>query len=105
VAIFAVRMDVRFEQRVNIKFCVKLGKTATEALQLLCDATVMKLYLRLKKRLKERRQNIEAIQAAATMELTGLLKEALTSGFQDLQKRWQQCIDCEGNYFKGDTKH
>jgi hypothetical protein len=34
MAIFAVRrMGVRFEQRVNIKFCVKLGKTA------------MKLYL------------------------------------------------------------
>src|SRR5215469_15916158 len=39
VAIFAVRrMDVRIEQRVNIKFCVKLGKTATETLQLLRDA-------------------------------------------------------------------
>jgi len=39
VAIFAVRrMDVRFEQQVNIKFCVKLGKTATETLQLLRDA-------------------------------------------------------------------
>jgi hypothetical protein len=36
---FAVRrMDVRFEQRVNIKFCVTLGKTATETLQLLRDA-------------------------------------------------------------------
>jgi len=31
-------MDLRVEQRVNIKFCVKLGKTATETLQLLCDA-------------------------------------------------------------------
>jgi hypothetical protein len=31
-------MDARFEQRVNIKFCVKLGKTATETLQLLHDA-------------------------------------------------------------------
>jgi hypothetical protein len=29
------RMDDRFEQRVNIKFCEKLGKTATETLQLL----------------------------------------------------------------------
>ena len=39
VAIFAVRrMAVQFEQRVNIKFCVKLGKTATETLQLLHDA-------------------------------------------------------------------
>jgi hypothetical protein len=98
-------MDVRFEQRFNIKFCVKLGKKATETLQLLRDATAMKLYLRLKKRLKGRRQNIEAIQAAAMMELTGLPKEAFTSCFQDLQKRWQQCIDCEGNYFEGDRKH
>jgi hypothetical protein len=31
-------MDIRVEQRVNIKFCVKLGKTATETLQLLRDA-------------------------------------------------------------------
>jgi len=31
-------MDVRVEQRVNVKFCVKLGKTATETLQLLHDA-------------------------------------------------------------------
>jgi hypothetical protein len=31
-------MDVRFEQRVNIKFCVRLGKTATETLQLVRDA-------------------------------------------------------------------
>jgi len=31
-------MDVQFEQRVNIKFCVKLSKTVTETLQLLRDA-------------------------------------------------------------------
>jgi hypothetical protein len=38
VANFVVtRIDVRFEQRVNIKFCVKLGKTATETFQLLRD--------------------------------------------------------------------
>jgi len=22
-----------------------------------------------------------------------------------LQKRWQQCIDCGGNYFEGERKH
>jgi hypothetical protein len=48
---------------------------------------------------------IEAIQAAATMELTGISKEAFTSCFQDLQKSWQQCIDRGGNYFEGDRKH
>ncbi|XP_050040395.1 protein GVQW3-like [Dermacentor andersoni] len=30
-------MDVHLEQRVNIKFCVKLGKTATQICELLCD--------------------------------------------------------------------
>jgi hypothetical protein len=45
---------------------------------------------------------IEAIQAAATMELTGIPKEAFTSSFQDLQKSWQQCIDCGRNSFEGD---
>jgi hypothetical protein len=49
-------------------------------------------------------ENIKAIQAAATM-LTGIPKEAFTSCFQDLQKRWQQCIDSGRNYFEGDRKH
>jgi hypothetical protein len=56
--------------------------------------------------LKGRRHEIiESIQAAATMELTGIPKEAFTSFFQDLQKRWQQCIDGGENYFEGDRKH
>jgi hypothetical protein len=42
---------------------------------------------------------IEVIQADATMELTGIPKEEFTSCFQDLQKRWQQCIECGGKYF------
>jgi hypothetical protein len=57
------------------------------------------LFPRLKKMLKGRRhENIEAIQAAATMELTDIPKEAFTSCFQDLQKRWQQCISCEDEF-------
>jgi hypothetical protein len=48
---------------------------------------------------------IEAIQAAAMIELTGIPKEAFTRCFQDFQKRWQQCIDCGGNYFERDRKH
>jgi uncharacterized metal-binding protein len=68
-------MDVRFEQRVNIKFCVKLGKTATETLQLLRDAYGIFSVSTTEKRLKGRRhENIESIQAPATMELTGITK-------------------------------
>jgi hypothetical protein len=61
------------------------------------------LFPRLKKKpLKLRRhENIEA----ATMELTAIPQEAFTSCFQDLQTRWQQCIDCGGDYFHGDRNH
>jgi hypothetical protein len=31
-------MEVRFEQRVNIKFCVRLGKKTTDTLQIPRDA-------------------------------------------------------------------
>jgi hypothetical protein len=58
------------------------------------------------KTLKGRRhENIEAIQAAATMELTANPKEAFTSCFQGLQKRWKQCTDCREAYFEGDRNH
>jgi hypothetical protein len=98
-------MDVRFEPRVNINFCVRLGKTATETLQLLRDAYGDEVDLPPNSAVGRRHENIEAIQAAATMELTGIPKDAFTSYFQDLQKRWQQCVDCRGSYFEGDRKH
>jgi len=64
------------------------------------------MFPRLKKRLKGRQhQNIEAIQAAAMMQLTGIPREAFTSCFQDLQKCSQQGIDCGGIYFEGDRKY
>jgi hypothetical protein len=31
-------MDSKIEQRVCIKFCVKLGKSATKTLKMLCEA-------------------------------------------------------------------
>jgi hypothetical protein len=98
-------MDVRFEQRVNVKFCVRLGKTATETLQLLRDAYRDEVDLPPNSAPGRLHENNEAIQAAATMELTDIPKGAFTSCFQDLQKRWQQCIDCGGNYFEGDRKN
>jgi hypothetical protein len=84
---------------------VRLGKTATETLQLLRDAYDNEVDLPPNSAGGRRHENIEAIQAAATMELTGIPKEASTSCFQDLQKRWQQCIDCGGNSFEGDRKY
>jgi hypothetical protein len=85
---------------------VKLGKTATETLHLLRDAYGDEALKKLLRRLKgQRHENIGAIQAAVMVELTGIPKEAFASCFQDLQKCWQQCIDCGGNYFEGGRKH
>jgi hypothetical protein len=53
----------------------------------------------------QRHENIEAIQAAVMMDLTAILKEAFTSCFLDLQKRWQQRTDCGEDYFEGDRNH
>jgi hypothetical protein len=59
-----------------------------------------------KKTLKLRRyENIEAIEAVATMELKAIPKEAFAGCFQDLLKRWQQCIYCGGGYFEGGRNH
>jgi hypothetical protein len=106
VAIFAVRRmdsDLNSELTSNSNttlLCFHIPRTP-----LISVLAIFFVFPRLKKRLKGRRQeNIEA-QAAATIELTGILKEAFTSCFQDLQKRWQQCTDCGENYFKGDRKH
>jgi hypothetical protein len=84
---------------------VRLGKTATETLQLLRDGYGNIVDLPPNSAGGLRHENIEAIQAAATMELTGIPKEAFASCFQDVQKRSQQCIDCGGIYFEGDRKH
>jgi hypothetical protein len=54
-------MDVRLEQRVNIKFCVRLGKTTTETLQLLRDAYGDEVDLPPNSAGGWRRENIEAI--------------------------------------------
>jgi hypothetical protein len=67
-----------------------------------CDFFVSMTEKMLKRR---RHENIEAIQVAATMKLTAIPKEAFTSCFQDLQKRYQQCIDGGGDYFEGDRNH
>jgi hypothetical protein len=39
------------------------------------------------------------------MELAGIPEEAFSNCFQDLKERWQEFIDCGGNYFESDRKH
>jgi hypothetical protein len=84
---------------------VKLDKTATETLQILRDAYGDEVDLPPNSAGGRQHENIEVIQVAATMKLKGIPKEAFTICFQDLQKRWKQCIDFGGSYFEGDRKH
>jgi histone-lysine N-methyltransferase SETMAR len=70
----------------------------------LCD---LFLFPQLKKKMLKgwQHENVEAIQVAATMELTAIPKGAFSSCFQDLPKRWKQCIHCTGDYSEGDMNH
>jgi hypothetical protein len=57
------------------------------------------LFPKLKSTLKGHRFNtIDEIQKNSTNELFAIPKKA----FQSWQKRWEQCVASEGNYFEGD---
>jgi hypothetical protein len=98
-------MEVRFEQRVNIKFCVKLGNDVTFVNSTIAEDESWCFHYDPQTKRQSPEWRSTGTPPAATMELTGIPKEAFTSCFQDLQKRWQQFIDRGGNYFEGDRKH
>jgi hypothetical protein len=98
-------MDVRFEQRVNIKFCMKLCNDATFANSIIAEDESWCFQYDPQTKRQSAEWRSTATPPAATMELTGIPKEAFTSCFQDLQKCLQHCIDSGGNYFEGDRKH
>jgi len=61
------------------------------------------LFPKLKSTLKGRRfDTIDEIQKNSTNELFAIPKEAFQKAFQSWQKRWERCVDSEGNYFEGD---
>jgi len=60
------------------------------------------LFPKLKSTLKGRRFDIfDEIQKNSTKELFAIPKEAFQIAFQSWQKRWEQCVASEGNYFEG----
>jgi hypothetical protein len=81
-------MDVRFEQRVNIKFCVKLGNDATFVNSIIAEDESWCFQHDPQTKRQSAEWRLTGNPQAAKMELTGIPKEAFTSCFQDLQKRW-----------------
>jgi transposase len=61
------------------------------------------LFPKLKSTLKGRRfDTFDEIQKNLTKDLFAIPKEAYQKAFQNWQKRWEQCVASEGNYFEGD---
>ena len=103
------------EQRANMKFCFKLGKTAAETVELTRQVCVLhhlpyspdlsphdyflfpKLKLPLKGRLFE---DVQDIQAGVTSSLRAIPQEDVQRSFQSLLDRATRCIDAEGMHFE-----
>jgi transposase len=61
------------------------------------------LFPKLKSTLKGSRfDTTDKIQKNSTNELFAIPKEAFQKALQSWQKRWEQCVASEGNYFEGD---
>ena len=118
----------KFEQRWAIKFCVKLGESATvtyEKLQRaygensLSRAQVFRwhkspcssdlspcdffLFPRLKNHLKGRHfGTLDNIQKSVTDELKGIPAEAFQHCYEQWKQRIRRCVAAQGNYFEVD---
>ncbi|KAJ8951205.1 hypothetical protein NQ318_010232 [Aromia moschata] len=118
------------EQRVNLKFLVKLGKTFTEAYAMLKEVYgneclsctyVFEWFKRLKEgpvttkddgpqRLLDtvtlkgtRFENVEAVKAKATEVLNQLTEADFQHCFQQWKSRMERCRDRQGEYIEGET--
>ena len=97
----------QFEQRANIKFMFRLGKSASEtlsALQQVNGITALKKSAVYEwfSRFKNGQEKLEDDQRSATAELRRIPKEAFHRCFQQWQDRWSKFVCALGYYFEGD---
>jgi len=76
--------DKNLERRINIKFCVKIGKSASETLALLTVAD---------------------IQCKVKMLLRGIPENSFQDCFQQWHHHLTKCTASPGEYFEGDISH
>ena len=61
------------------------------------------LFPRMKRDLKGKRfQNVEEVREKTTEELKATTLQELQNCFEQLKRRWDKCIDSQGEYFEGD---
>lgn len=99
------------EQRANIKFCVKLGKTFSETLQMLRQAygeeilgrTQVYEWHRRFKNGEESDEDGRVRSGRPKVALKQLSQNGFLECFQQWYSRWQKCVAAEGHYFEGGT--
>ena len=61
------------------------------------------LFPRMKRNLKGKRfQNVEEVRVKMTETLKAITLQQFQNCFEQLKRRWDKCIDCQGEYFEGD---
>jgi transposase len=61
------------------------------------------LFSRMKRDLKRKRfQNVEEVREKTTEALKAIILQEFQNCFEQWKKRWDKCIDSQGQYFKGD---
>jgi len=61
------------------------------------------LFPRMKRDLKGKRfQNVEEVREKTTEALKAITLQEFQNCFEQWKKRWDKCIDSQGEYFEGD---
>jgi len=57
----------------------------------------------MKRDLKRKRfQNVEEVREKTTEPLKAITLQEFQNCFEQWEKRWDKCIDCQGEYFESD---
>ena len=101
--------ELELEQRKNIKFLVKLGKSGKEIREILVQVYGDKppsdffLLPRIKEILKGRHfDDTVDIRSNTTAALKDIPQNQFQNCFEGLTRRWHRSIASQGEYFEGD---
>jgi len=101
--------ELELEQRTNVQFLVKLGKSGNEIREMLVqvygDKPSMTFFLfpKIKEILKGRHfDDIDDIRINTTAALNAIPQNQFQNCFEGWTRRWHRCIASQGEYFEGD---
>ena len=92
------------EQRVCLKFCFLLGKSAAETVLMLQEAFKdFFLFSRMKGQMKGKRfAGVSEVKKKTLEVLNNISTEEFQKYLQPWEQRWHKCIESKGEYFEGD---